>query len=234
MNTQRLPAASPITAVAPCAARGTSDAPGKDMKHGASCATTTGLPLTLDLRVHLIGALLLGWIVVSELLAGHGARAIAGVAFLVLVSGIIWTSGAGKPAEAWPEEVDPPKVRKVRGSMTTSFATLSADATIIDGIGLLLHANQRAVAVLDGDCFVGLVSASTLYESALVGRSGDPICSVCHPLAATLRPDDGVETAIDRFEDSDEDTLPVFEGGRLVGLLHQENLLRDDLAPEPS
>jgi Zn-dependent protease/CBS domain-containing protein len=85
-----------------------------------------------------------------------------------------------------------------------------------------------ALAVVEGDLFVGLLADDDARAAAARERAAAPVSNVMTPLfrLATARAGEPLADALARMAARDVDRLPVFEGGRLVGLLY-----RDDVAP---
>lgn len=178
-----------------------------------------------DPRIYVALALFAGWIVVSEAVGGHAVRGLAEVAFLAIVSLSIWVSGS--PADDTTDAPARTVAQAVVGdAMQHVFTTLPGRLSVSLGVEMAMHHRQRTFPVLDEERLIGLVSARTLFESAILGRADACIASICSGVPRALHPADDLVTAIDRFEEADEDVLPVVEGGQLVGLVQQEDLLR--------
>ncbi|MGA1466952.1 MAG: chloride channel protein [Phycisphaerales bacterium] len=81
----------------------------------------------------------------------------------------------------------------------------------------------------DGERYLGLVAGGTLRD-ALVYRESIPLLQVGEIMRGdlpTLRPDDTLDRAVDRFGRADVESLPVLdEQGRVIGMLTRTRLLR--------
>ena len=110
--------------------------------------------------------------------------------------------------------------------MNTSF--IAADpqwpvATVVRD--LMLPRNLRAVPVVAGQSFLGLMTAEDVRKLDHERWATTPITQVMTPSAdlAKLSPDDGLVEALERFGEAG--VLPVVRDGRLVGLLDRDGVV---------
>ena len=101
---------------------------------------------------------------------------------------------------------------------STSIGTLVRDH--------LLPNNLRAVPVVDGGSFAGLVTISDLRKVEQEQWPTTPISAVMSPAAEVpaVEPNDPLTLALDRFG-PDLPLLPVVQNGILRGLLHRDSVL---------
>ncbi|HYR94992.1 MAG TPA: site-2 protease family protein [Methylomirabilota bacterium] len=99
----------------------------------------------------------------------------------------------------------------------TSIATLVRD--------FVLPRNLRAIPIVDGGRFVGLVTIADLRKVEQDQWPATPVEAVMTPAAdlPAVSPDDDLSVALDRFG-PEAMLLPVVAGGALVGLLYRESV----------
>jgi len=114
------------------------------------------------------------------------------------------------------------KVEKVLAAKGTEVATVSPSATLnaaaqrlrLDGIG--------ALAVVEGDMLVGMVSERDIVRAFAEHRGGIIEMKVTEVMTAkviTCRPDDDLTRILGMMTRHRIRHLPVIEGGRLAGLI---------------
>ena len=107
--------------------------------------------------------------------------------------------------------------------MSTSFHTAAPGASVASVVrDVMLPFNLRAVPILRGPELVGLATADGVRQVDHERWSTTPIDQVMTPSRdlQTLSPDDPLERALARFEESP--VLPVLRDGALVGLLERD------------
>ncbi len=92
----------------------------------------------------------------------------------------------------------------------------------------LLRGEERAIAVVEGDLFVGIVAMADALKIEPRAWADTPVCRVMTPLfkLETVAPGEPLEVAIGRLIARDVGQLPVFEGSSLVGMLCRADLAR--------
>jgi Zn-dependent protease/CBS domain-containing protein len=117
---------------------------------------------------------------------------------------------------------------RVSQLMTTQFLAvprgIAIGALVRD---YFLPQNLRAVPVVDGGRFAGLVTIEDLRKVPQEQWSMTPIDAVMAGASAlpSVTPDDGLATALDKFGE-DLPLLPVIDpNGTLVGLLHRDSVI---------
>jgi CBS domain-containing protein len=124
----------------------------------------------------------------------------------------------------------------VRDALVSDPRVLEAGASAREAAELLMRPNVRSALVVDGERLVGCVTADAIV--AAVARGIDLGSTTAGDLTdrevATIGPDAHVDEALHLMAERDLERLPVVEGGRLLGVLLREPLLRrfaEDEAP---
>ncbi len=155
---------------------------------------------------------------------GLGLIGLYGSPMLVLIAVFVWFGAAAEAALVHTSSAL--ETVRVGDAMVTTFETLSAAASISHGVERAIHTSQRDFPVMDVDGLVGFVSAADLIRSASQGAGGTAVATVAHSVAEVADPNEPVETALQRLQEAREEVLPVFDAGRLVGLLVPRNVLQ--------
>jgi Zn-dependent protease/CBS domain-containing protein len=92
----------------------------------------------------------------------------------------------------------------------------------------LLRGEERAIAVVEGDLFVGLVTMADALKAEPREWARTPVSAVMTPLfkLETVTPGEPLEGALERMVAREVSQLPVFERGVLSGLLCRSDLAR--------
>ncbi len=115
---------------------------------------------------------------------------------------------------------------RVAPLMNVSFASADPRTTIATIVrDLMLPRNVRAVPVVAGQDFLGLVTTDDVRKVEHDRWATTPIEQAMTPAAqlAKLAPEDDLMKALERFGDTS--VLPVIRDGRLVGLLDREGVV---------
>lgn len=111
-------------------------------------------------------------------------------------------------------------VRDVLGDRALPW--VAADATIRAAAEVLDHFNVGALAVLDGERLVGVLSERDIIRRC-VAQGADPVTTrvkdAMTPDPQTVAVTDGVADAFARMTDGHFRHMPVIEGERCIGLL---------------
>lgn len=114
---------------------------------------------------------------------------------------------------------------RVGSLMSTQFRAIHPRATVADLVDVhLLPHNARAVAVVDADRLVGIVTIADLRRiprEAWGETRAEDVMRAASELPS-LMPSSRLITAIERFGATDLPVLPVVEDGALVGMLERE------------
>jgi Zn-dependent protease len=113
--------------------------------------------------------------------------------------------------------------------MRTQFVRTAPDATIESVVDRwLLRGEERAVAVVEGDLFVGLITMADALTLEPRSWSYTEVSWAMTPLfkLETVTPDEPLDSALARMVARDVSQLPVFEDGSLVGMLCRADVAR--------
>lgn len=114
---------------------------------------------------------------------------------------------------------------RVSSLMSTTFDAVRSATSLAELVEVhLLPHNARAVAVVDSDRLLGLVTIGDLRKVEQSAWPSTTVEKVMTPAAdlATVSPGSRLMTAIERFTSADLPVLPVVEDGALVGMLERE------------
>jgi CBS domain-containing protein len=126
----------------------------------------------------------------------------------------------------------------VRDLMSMKVATVARKDTVEIADGMMTMGRIRHLPVLDGSEVVGVLSQRDLFRSvmgaALAYGMGRPqeilrtlnVGDVMTVPAETIGPEAPVQEAARAMEEKRIGCLPVIEGGRLVGILTDTDILR--------
>ena len=112
--------------------------------------------------------------------------------------------------------------------MTTDFKSTPPGVMVGQVIrDLVLPMNLRAIPVVSGGQFIGLVTIGDLRKVDQIRWAETPVEHVMTPAAElpTVSPDDPLGTALERFGTTELPLLPVLKDGRLVGVLYRESVI---------
>lgn len=126
----------------------------------------------------------------------------------------------------------------VREALVADPKVLLADAPAREVAELLSRPNVRSALVVDGDRLVGCVTTSAIV--AAVARGDDLRSLEAQHLAdgdvTTIAPDAPLDDALHLMAERELDRVAVVDGGRFLGVLPREPILRriaEDDAPAP-
>ncbi|WP_263785514.1 site-2 protease family protein [Salinibacter grassmerensis] len=112
----------------------------------------------------------------------------------------------------------------VREAMVTRFATLMVDDTLDDAVDALLAGTDHDFPVLEEGAVVGLLRRKQLIQ-ALSERGRDtPVGEAADADCFTTAPSAPLDEVFQQMNARSCSTVPVVEGGQLVGLLTLENV----------
>jgi len=112
--------------------------------------------------------------------------------------------------------------------MTTDFKSTSPGVMVGQVIrDLVLPMNLRAIPVISGDRFIGLVAIGDLRKIDQARWAETPVEEVMTRASdlPTVSPDDPLTVALERLGATDLPLLPVVKEGSLVGLLYRESVI---------
>jgi Zn-dependent protease len=117
---------------------------------------------------------------------------------------------------------------RVEQLMTTDYRPAPPGTTVGTLIrDLVLPLNLRAIPIVSGDRFVGLVTIGDLRKVEQERWSVTPVEEVMTRASAlpAVAPDDPLTAALEAFGTTDLPLLPVARNGSLVGLLYRESVI---------
>jgi Zn-dependent protease/CBS domain-containing protein len=112
--------------------------------------------------------------------------------------------------------------------MTTDFKSTAPGVMVGQVIrDLVLPMNLRAIPVISGDRFIGLVAIGDLRKIDQARWAETPVEEVMTRASdlPTISPEDPLTVALERFGATDLPLLPVVKDGSLVGLLYRESVI---------
>ncbi|OYW77857.1 MAG: hypothetical protein B7Z37_02255 [Verrucomicrobia bacterium 12-59-8] len=116
---------------------------------------------------------------------------------------------------------------RVRDAMLTDFRSLPPDATLRDGVTLLLAGTQQDFPVLDTHGGMqGMLTRHDLISALAEKGPGEAVVDVMRPCPASTQPASELTQALEILNASDCPAIPVLDptNGGLVGLLTTENV----------
>lgn len=141
---------------------------------------------------------------------------------LLLIALFVWI-GATQEANAVEMRSSFDGVR-VREAMLTDFRTLWPQDTLASAARLLLTGSQQDFPVVERGNIVGLLLHADLFRALQERGDNASVASVMVSDYDTVSPDEGLEVALARLRPEKSRTVPVVNGGSLVGLLTAENV----------
>jgi Zn-dependent protease/CBS domain-containing protein len=117
---------------------------------------------------------------------------------------------------------------KVGPLMTTDFKSTPPGVMVGQVIrDLVLPMNLRAIPVVSGAQFIGLVAIGDLRKVDQARWAETLVEQVMTPASElpTVSPDDPLGTALERLSATELPLLPVTKDGRLVGILYRESVI---------
>lgn len=117
---------------------------------------------------------------------------------------------------------------RVRELMTVGVVTASPEETVASALRRMIDHDIGAVVVAEGEIPVGVfterdVTRRVLTDPDLLER---PVGEVMSSPVVTTEPDEEIVTVFETMTARKIRRLPVVEGGRLVGILTERDLLR--------
>ncbi|HEU4450008.1 MAG TPA: CBS domain-containing protein [Gaiellaceae bacterium] len=128
---------------------------------------------------------------------------------------------------------------RVREALVADPRVLAPDAPVSEAAELLAKPSVESVLVADGDRLVGCVTTSGIVTAVAEGRDLRSLTAadVADAEVTTVGPDAPLEEAFHLMAERDLERLAVVEGGRLLGVLAREPVLRrlaeDEPPPDP-
>jgi len=177
---------------------------------------------TIAARGGQVVAVAFGVFVIYEVIVLHEASGL----WLGLIAYFLWNAASSSlQQERITTAVGGAKVGPL---MTADFKSTSPGAMVGQVIrDFVLPMNLRAIPVVSGDRFIGLVAMGDLRKVDQSSWVETPVEAVMTPAAdlPTVSPDDPLGTALERFGETELPLLPVVKDGHLVGILYRESVI---------
>jgi CBS domain-containing protein len=117
----------------------------------------------------------------------------------------------------------------VREAMTASPRSIESAENVVQAARMMANENVGSLPVVDGGALVGMVTDRDLVVQVLA-KDLDPakvtVSEVASENPVVARPNDSLDSALQRMAQEQVRRLPVVEEGRLVGILAQADVAR--------
>jgi Zn-dependent protease/CBS domain-containing protein len=167
-------------------------------------------------------ALAFGAFVIYEVIVLHEASGL----WLGLIAYFLWNAATSSlQQERITSVVGGAKVGPL---MTTDFKSTPPGVMVGQVIrDFVLPMNLRAIPVVSGDRFIGLVTIGDLRKVDQARWPETPVEQVMTAASElpTVSPDEPLATALERFGTTELPLLPVVKDGHLVGVLYRESVI---------
>jgi Zn-dependent protease len=142
--------------------------------------------------------------------------------FLVFTALFVWIGAA--------QEASMVQMRSALGgipvtrAMITEYQTLSPEEPLSRAIQMVLAGTQQDFPVVQDGSVAGVLTRGDMLHALAQGRQDARVRDVMRSRFEVVEASEMLERASQRLQECDCHTLPVTQGGRLVGLLTMENL----------
>ena len=113
---------------------------------------------------------------------------------------------------------------RVRDAMITRFRTLAANDTLTRAVEELLAGSQQDFPVLEDERPVGILRRNDLVKALAENRGDVPVSGFMCRDCDSVEDATPLTRAFETMQEKECGTLPVTQGGRLIGLLTLENV----------
>jgi CBS domain-containing protein len=117
----------------------------------------------------------------------------------------------------------------VREAMTTSPRSIESSESVVQAARLMASEDVGSLPVVDGGALVGMITDRDLVLQVLA-KDLDPgkvtIAEIASEDPVVAKPDESLDSALQRMAEEQIRRLPVVEEGRLVGILAQADVAR--------
>ncbi len=122
----------------------------------------------------------------------------------------------------------------VREALVSDPRVLPGDATPQQVAELLTHPHVESALVVDGERLVGNITPETLVSAIAEGRDLGSLTAsdLADGEVPTIGPDESLGEALRVMAEHDLERLAVVDGGRFLGILPREPLIRRMAADE--
>ena len=120
---------------------------------------------------------------------------------------------------------------RVRELMTSDVVTASPSMSVVDAAKKMIEQEKGPLPIVEGDRVLGMVTDRDLVAKVVAAGRDPNECSVTdvgtmEPV--TIEPDNDADEARQRMNQHQLDRLIVVEGGRLVGIVSEADIRRDE------
>jgi CBS domain-containing protein len=120
---------------------------------------------------------------------------------------------------------------RVRELMTSEVVTASPSMSVVDAAKKMIEQEKGPLPIVEGDRVLGMVTDRDLVAHVVAAGKNPNECSVTdvgtmEPV--TIEPDQDVQAARQLMDQHQLDRLIVVEGGRLVGIISEADIRRDE------
>ena len=153
---------------------------------------------------------------------GFGLLAFLGSPLLLVIAGFIFLAAEAELRAV----IFDGRIRGVRVSdvMQTRFETLDESETLAGAAERFLRSGRGAFPVMRGDRMVGLLERPALQQSIRKGEAGRVAGEIALRDFALAAPSDELSETFQLMQKTGQNSVPVFDGERLVGLVFPGSL----------
>ncbi len=141
---------------------------------------------------------------------------------LLLIAFFVWV-GAGQEANAAQFKNSFGEI-PVRQAMLTDFRTLDRGDNLGRAIELTLAGSQKDFPVVGNGAVEGILTQNDLLKAISAGEQQAPVVTAMQSGFTAVNSFETLETAYEKLQACNCQTLPVTQEGKLVGLLTMDNL----------
>jgi Zn-dependent protease/predicted transcriptional regulator len=159
---------------------------------------------------------------------GHGIAVLFAVLglftnpFLVLIALFIWMGATQEAAMAHMKSAL--EAISAREIMVTDFTQLSPNEPLGRAVELVLHGRQQDFPIVENGRLVGMLGNKDLLQGLSQRGAESLISQAMREDCPAVEAGDGMQTMLDKLQNSNCRVLPVLDRGELVGLFSADNL----------
>jgi Zn-dependent protease len=112
----------------------------------------------------------------------------------------------------------------LRRAMLTHFRTMEPQEPLSNAVDLILTGEQQDFPVVQHGEVVGILTRSALLDALARHGRDQPVSAIMLRDFQVAQPSDMLETALARLTQCNCRTLPVVQGGQLVGMVTMDNI----------
>jgi CBS domain-containing protein len=122
-------------------------------------------------------------------------------------------------------------VPQIRDMMVSDVVTTTSSAGIVDAANMMIQQEKGPLPVVDGDRVVGMITDRDII-ARVVAAGKEPasltVSDVMTTDLVTISPDADDSEARQRMAQAQLDRLLVMEGDRLIGIISEADIRRDE------